>query len=131
MATVTPNLAVKDPKPATSAEAVSPFVSAVVAMADGSGGTAPRLWRAPATRPAWFGARAYGRHHAVRVLHQRLLVRKGLPSFDRTTNTYSRDWVPINLPWGLTADQYVVLLLSSVTMELARRAIARQAALAP
>jgi len=30
-----------------------------------------------------------------------LLVRKGLPSFDAQTNTYSRDWVAINLPWAL------------------------------
>jgi cytochrome c oxidase subunit 3 len=60
-----------------------------------------------------------------------LLVRKGLPSFDAQTNTYSRDWVAINLPWGLLWVNTVVLLISSVTMELERRAIARQSALAP
>jgi cytochrome c oxidase subunit 3 len=60
-----------------------------------------------------------------------LLVRKGLPSFDAQTNTYSRDWVAINLPWALLWMNTVVLLLSSVTMEFARRAITRQAALAP
>lgn len=60
-----------------------------------------------------------------------LLVRKGLPSFDAQTNTYSRDWVAINLPWALLWVNTVVLLISSVTMEFARRAIARQAALAP
>jgi len=60
-----------------------------------------------------------------------LLVRKGLPTFDQQTNTYSRDWVPINLPWALLLVNTVVLLASSVTMEFARRDIARQAALAP
>ena len=60
-----------------------------------------------------------------------LLVRKGLPSFDAQTNTYSRDWVTIYLPWNLLAINTAVLLISSVTMELARRAIIRKAALAP
>jgi cytochrome c oxidase subunit 3 len=60
-----------------------------------------------------------------------LLVRKGLPSFDAQTNTYSRDWIAISLPWMLLWVNTAVLLLSSVTMEFARRAIARRAALAP
>jgi cytochrome c oxidase subunit III len=60
-----------------------------------------------------------------------LLVRKGLPTFDLQTNAYSRDWVPINLPWTLLAVNTVVLLVSSATIEMARRDIARQVALAP
>jgi cytochrome c oxidase subunit 3 len=60
-----------------------------------------------------------------------LLVRKGLPSFDPQTNTYSRDWVGIRLPYTLLMVNTFVLLLSSLTMEFARRAIARRAALAP
>src|ERR1700751_2350774 len=60
-----------------------------------------------------------------------LLVRKGLPSFDAQTNTYSRDWVGIRLPYTLLMVNTFVLLLSSLTMEFARRAIARLAALAP
>src|SRR5215475_6783497 len=60
-----------------------------------------------------------------------LLFRKGLPSLDPLTNTYTRDWVPINLPWALLAVNTAVLLASSVTMELARRDIGRQVALAP
>ena len=60
-----------------------------------------------------------------------LLVRKGLPSFDAQTNTYSRDWITINLPWTLLLVNTAVLLLSSLTIEFARRGIARQAALAP
>ena len=60
-----------------------------------------------------------------------LLVRKGLPSFDAQTNTYSRDWVTIYLPWKLLIVNTVVLLVSSVTMELAWRSMIRRTALAP
>jgi cytochrome c oxidase subunit III len=60
-----------------------------------------------------------------------MLVRRGLPSFDQQTNTYSRDWIPIQLPWTLIGINTAVLLASSVTIELARRAISRQMALAP
>ena len=47
------------------------------------------------------------------------------------SNSYVRDWGPVNLPWLLLAINTAVLLVSSVTMELARRQAARQAALAP
>src|ERR1700751_3689785 len=60
-----------------------------------------------------------------------LLVRKGLPSFDAQTNTYSRDWTTIRLPYTLLLVNTFILLLSSGTMEFARRAITRRAALAP
>jgi cytochrome c oxidase subunit 3 len=60
-----------------------------------------------------------------------LLVRRGLPTFDQQTNTYSRDWIPIQLPWTLLIINTGVLLASTIAMELARRDIARQMALAP
>ena len=60
-----------------------------------------------------------------------MLVRRGLPSFDQQTNTYSRDWIPIQLPWLLIAINTAVLLASSLTIEFARRDISRQMALAP
>ncbi|HUO17747.1 MAG TPA: cytochrome c oxidase subunit 3 [Verrucomicrobiae bacterium] len=59
------------------------------------------------------------------------IVRQGLPTFDDSSNTYVHDWGQINLPWGLLVINTVVLLLSSITMEFARRDAARQAALAP
>ena len=59
------------------------------------------------------------------------VVRQGLPTFEGTSNTYVRDWGSVELPWLLLAINTVILLASSVTMELARRAAARQAALAP
>jgi cytochrome c oxidase subunit III len=59
------------------------------------------------------------------------IVRQGLPTFDDASNSYVHDWGSVSLPWGLLALNTLVLLVSSVTMELARRQAARQAALAP
>jgi len=59
------------------------------------------------------------------------IVRQGLPTFEGTSNSYVRDWGRVDLPWLLLAINTAVLLVSSVTMELARRNAARQAALAP
>jgi cytochrome c oxidase subunit III len=59
------------------------------------------------------------------------IVRQGLPTFDDASNSYVRDWGEVHLPWLLLAINTAVLLISSVTMEFARRDAARQAALAP
>jgi cytochrome c oxidase subunit III len=59
------------------------------------------------------------------------IFRRGLPTFDATQNTYVRDWGVVQMPWELLAINTVILLVSSITMELARRKAARQAALAP
>jgi cytochrome c oxidase subunit III len=59
------------------------------------------------------------------------VVRRGLPTLDDRTGGYVRDWMPVNLPTGLLLVNTLLLLLSSVTAELARRQITRQAALAP
>lgn len=59
------------------------------------------------------------------------IVRKGLPTLDEHTNTYIRDWLQVNLPTTLLLVNTFLLLISSLTMELARRQITRQAALAP
>ncbi|HME36276.1 MAG TPA: cytochrome c oxidase subunit 3 [Candidatus Sulfotelmatobacter sp.] len=59
------------------------------------------------------------------------IVRQGLPTFDGSSNSYVRDWGQVDLPWLLLAINTAVLLVSSVTMELARRNVAQQAALAP
>jgi cytochrome c oxidase subunit 3 len=59
------------------------------------------------------------------------VVRQGLPTFDDASNSYIRDWGEVHLPWVLLAINTAILLFSSVTMELARRNAARQAALAP
>lgn len=59
------------------------------------------------------------------------IFRRGLPTFDGSINSYVRDWGRVDLPWVLLGVNTLILLLSSLTMELARRKAARQAALAP
>jgi cytochrome c oxidase subunit III len=59
------------------------------------------------------------------------VVRQGLPTFDGATNSYVRDWGQVQLPWLLLAINTTLLLISSLTMEFARRDIKRRAALAP
>jgi cytochrome c oxidase subunit 3 len=59
------------------------------------------------------------------------IVRQGLPTLDDKTNQYVRDWLPVNLPWILLGINTAVLVISSVTMEFARRRVTREAALAP
>jgi cytochrome c oxidase subunit 3 len=59
------------------------------------------------------------------------IFRRGLPSFDGSSNTYVRDWGGVDLPLRLLILNTVILLVSSVTMEFARRQAAQQAALAP
>jgi cytochrome c oxidase subunit 3 len=57
------------------------------------------------------------------------VVRQGLPTLDPRTNTLVRDWIPVTLPRLLLINT-CVLAASSVFMELARRQIKGQAALA-
>jgi cytochrome c oxidase subunit 3 len=57
------------------------------------------------------------------------VVRQGLPTLDPRTNALVRDWIPVTLPKLLLINTGV-LILSSVFMELARRQIKGQAALA-
>jgi cytochrome c oxidase subunit III len=56
-------------------------------------------------------------------------VRQGLPTIDNRTGTLVHDWVPVSLP-PLLLINTLVLLVSSITMELARRQIAREASAA-
>jgi cytochrome c oxidase subunit 3 len=55
------------------------------------------------------------------------VVRQGLPVLDPRTGTLVQDWIPVRLPRLLLINTFV-LLLSGVTMELARRQAARDAA---
>jgi len=59
------------------------------------------------------------------------VVRQGLPTLDERSHTYVRDWVPVHLPIALSLTNTVLLLLSSMAAELARRQIARETALIP
>lgn len=59
------------------------------------------------------------------------VVRRGLPTFDNASQAYVHDWGFVQLPWLLLAINTAILLVSSITMEGARRDITRRAALAP
>jgi cytochrome c oxidase subunit 3 len=58
------------------------------------------------------------------------VVRQGLPTLDPRTNQMVRDWIPVTLPKLLVINT-CVLLISGVSMEMARRQTKREAALAP
>jgi cytochrome c oxidase subunit III len=57
------------------------------------------------------------------------VVRQGLPTLDTRTDTLVHEWLPVRLP-SLLLINTCVLLISSMTMVLARRQVAREAALA-
>ena len=59
------------------------------------------------------------------------IMRRGLPTLDDRTGGYVHDWLQVSLPTGLLLMNTLLLVLSSITVELARRQITRQAALAP
>jgi|HubBroStandDraft_6_1064221.scaffolds.fasta_scaffold72584_2 cytochrome c oxidase subunit 3 len=54
------------------------------------------------------------------------IVRQGLPTLDPSTGTLVRDWLPLQLPSFLLINT-LVLLVSTLTMELARRQAVRVA----
>src|ERR1700692_2157337 len=59
------------------------------------------------------------------------LIRRGFLGLDVNNMAYVRAWVPVRLPWALLLANTAVLIVSTLTMELARREIPREAALAP
>ena len=58
------------------------------------------------------------------------IVRRGLPTYDDASSSYVRDWGVVDMPWVLLGINTLILLASSGTMELSRRSLARQSALA-
>jgi cytochrome c oxidase subunit 3 len=59
------------------------------------------------------------------------LVRREFLSVDLSSVGYIQTWIPVRLPWPLLLANTAVLVVSSATIELARREITREAALAP
>lgn len=57
------------------------------------------------------------------------VVRQGLPTLDPSTGSLVRDWLPLQLPNFLLVNT-IVLIISTITMELARRQSLREAATA-
>jgi len=59
------------------------------------------------------------------------ITRRSAVTLDEQSNSYVRNWAPVQLPLTLLMVNTALLLVSSLTAELARRQIARQAALSP
>jgi cytochrome c oxidase subunit III len=59
------------------------------------------------------------------------LLRRGFVNADIANDRYVQSWIPVKLPWLVMLANSVILLLSSVTMDLARRSITRECALEP
>lgn len=59
------------------------------------------------------------------------LFREGFSSYDPSTGMYVRDWTPLHLPLRVLWFDTIVLMASSLTLELARRQAVRRAAIAP
>jgi cytochrome c oxidase subunit III len=59
------------------------------------------------------------------------LMRHGTQVLDARTGNYVRQWVPVTLPVRLLLLNTLILLASSLTIELARRSLAREMVLAP
>jgi cytochrome c oxidase subunit 3 len=59
------------------------------------------------------------------------LIRRGFLSLDLSNADFIQTWLPVRLPWTLLLANTAVLVVSSITIDLARREITREAALAP
>ena len=60
-----------------------------------------------------------------------MLMRHGAVMLDARSGNYIRQWVPVTLPVRLLVLNTFILLVSSVTIEMARRSLAREMVLAP
>src|ERR1700756_270181 len=60
-----------------------------------------------------------------------VLMRHGAGILDAHSGNFIQKWIPIDLPVRLLVLNSLVLLASSVTLEMARRALAREMALEP
>jgi cytochrome c oxidase subunit 3 len=57
------------------------------------------------------------------------VIRRGLPVLDDKSMTYVSDWIGVHLPVRLLLINTALLVISTITMELARRQMARRTAL--
>lgn len=59
------------------------------------------------------------------------VIRRGYLGLDPSGTGYIQTWLPVRLPWSLLLANTAILIVSSITIDLARRGITREAALAP
>ncbi|MGH9516145.1 MAG: cytochrome c oxidase subunit 3 [Terriglobales bacterium] len=60
-----------------------------------------------------------------------MLMRHGAGMLDAHSGNYIHQWIPIELPLSLLMLNTLILLTSSVTIEMSRRSVAREMVLAP
>jgi cytochrome c oxidase subunit 3 len=60
-----------------------------------------------------------------------VMMRHGAVMLDARSGNHIRQWVPVTLPVRLLVLNTIILLVSSVTIEMARRSLAREMVLAP
>ena len=129
MATLSPTITIKDVRPGRGGTGVRPPSGG---GGDGSGGNGFSDYGARLRR-ARLGL-IVGLTSVLMIFvgfTSALIFRQGVPSLDIRTGQYVHDWLQVNLPIALLLVNTFILLVSSVTMELARRQITREAALAP
>jgi len=130
MGTLTPTVSIKDPKLGHGGSGAHPPVS------DGGGDG-----RGENGAPDYGGRLRRARLGVLLLLvtvtmlfvafTSAYIFRQGLPVLDERTGKNISDWVQVNLPTGLLVINTLLLLLSSITAEFARRQITQEAALAP
>jgi cytochrome c oxidase subunit 3 len=130
MSTFVPPVAVERPKSGEGGGGVHPpaFGGGDGGPGDGSPDYEHRLQRA---RLALFCGVASISILFITVTTVFFALRHGTVVFDPHTNRYVRTWVAVVLPVRLLLLNTLVLLLSSVTIEMARRRSAREMVLAP
>ncbi len=131
MATLNPPISVHDPRAGYGGGNKPPSYAGGGGGGDGMGGGSPdygaRLRR---TRLGLVTGLSSVTMIFV-ALTSAFIVRRGMPSFDERSVTYTHDWLTLSLPLGMLLVNTLLLLLSSITVEMARRQVARRMALAP
>jgi cytochrome c oxidase subunit 3 len=130
MATLSPTITIKDPKTGHGGVVVHPPISGGGDDGRGGNGSPDYGQRLRRARLGLLVALA-----PIIMLFvsftSAYIVRQGLPTLDERTGTYVRDWLQVNLPTALLLVNTLLLIVSSITMELSRKKITREVALAP
>ena len=111
----------------------------LMALADSISGTPPRTGNVADHHVAFDDLRTRLRRYRLGValyivsiamlfvgFSSAYVVRRGVPTYEPQTGSYSTSWEPLNLPIGLLILNTVWLCLCSFSIEMARRRLSRQ-----
>src|ERR1700693_4599059 len=122
MATLSPTITIKDPKTGHGGGDVHPPITGGGDDSRGGNGSPDHGQRLRRARLGLLVALA-----PIIMLFvsftSAYIVRQGLPTLDEKSNTYVRNWTPVELPIAVLLVNTGLLLLSSIAAELARRQI--------